>query len=114
MHELPFVESLLEIATKHAKDHSAKKVTSLNIVLGQLSSIVDDSIEFYWEILSKDTLCSDSKINFTRVQAKMTCLDCGNEYSIEKELKPCPVCNSINIKVLTGEEFYLDSIDVET
>ncbi|HAX69543.1 MAG TPA: hydrogenase maturation nickel metallochaperone HypA, partial [Anaerolineae bacterium] len=48
MHELPVTQSLLKIALDHAEKANAKQITALNIVMGELSSMVDDSIQFYW------------------------------------------------------------------
>ena len=56
MHELSVTESLLEIALRHAQQAGATRVTGLHLVIGQLSSIVDDSVQFYWDFVSKDTI----------------------------------------------------------
>ncbi|MCA9957781.1 MAG: hydrogenase maturation nickel metallochaperone HypA, partial [Anaerolineales bacterium] len=51
MHELPITENILKIANEHATQSGAARVTDLYLVIGQLSSIVDDSIQFYWDII---------------------------------------------------------------
>jgi len=60
MHELAVTEGLLEICLRHAEEARAKRVTDLYLVIGELSSIVDDSIQFYWEMISLDTLAEES------------------------------------------------------
>jgi hydrogenase nickel incorporation protein HypA/HybF len=112
MHELAVTESILSIALEHAQKANATKVTDINLLIGQLSSIIDDSISFYWEIISKDTICSEAAIHFNRVSARMKCNACLNEYSMENELTPCPSCNSSDIQILSGNEFRVDSIEV--
>ncbi len=112
MHELAVTEQILTIAAKHAEDANAKKITDIYLVIGNLSSIVDDSVQFYWDIISQDTICAGSKIHFKRIQAKFLCLDCQNEYSIQQEMIPCPKCGSTNTKITAGEEFFLESIEV--
>ncbi len=112
MHELAVTESILSIALEHAQKANATKVTDINLVIGQLSSLIDDSITFYWEIVSKDTICSEADIHFTRIPARMRCNACQNEYSMDHELTPCPCCNSSDIKILSGNEFRVDSIEV--
>jgi hydrogenase nickel incorporation protein HypA/HybF len=114
MHELSITESILEIATRHGKQSSAKRVTQIYISVGRLSSIVDDSVQFYWDIMSKDTICQGAKLNFNRIPARLLCLNCGTEYTLDTDLSPCPQCESPRIKILTGEEFQLDSIEIET
>ena len=56
MHELTVTESLLELALRHAKTNDTKRINDLYLVIGQLSSIVDDSVQFYWDIIAKNTL----------------------------------------------------------
>jgi hydrogenase nickel incorporation protein HypA/HybF len=112
MHELAVSESILEIATRHARQAGASKVTQIYLVIGRLSSIVDDSIQFYWDILTKNTVCEGSTIQFQRLPARMACLNCDLEYTFETDLIPCPACGSYSARVISGEEFRLDSIEV--
>ncbi len=112
MHELAVTESILDIACRHAVQAGAAAVTDIYIVMGRLSSIVDDSVQFYWDMISQDTLCANSRLHFERVPAELQCLDCGTTYVMGAELEPCPSCRSARIKVLKGEEFRLDSIEI--
>ena len=57
MHELPVTESILEIALQYGEENDATRVADLFLVIGQLSSVVDESVQFYWDIISRDTIC---------------------------------------------------------
>jgi hydrogenase nickel incorporation protein HypA/HybF len=113
MHELPVTESILEIALRYANQAEAKRITDLYLVIGQLSSLVDDSIQFYWDMIAKDTIAEGAQLHFQRIAAEMLCLDCGSSFSPDGETLACPKCGSIRVKVTKGEEFRLDSIDVD-
>ncbi len=113
MHELPVTESILKIALRHAEEAGATRITELHIVIGQLASIVDDSVQFYWDIISKDSLAEGAHLDFRRVPAEMLCLSCKQRYAPTKEELACPNCGSIAVKIVAGEEFYLEAIDVE-
>lgn len=113
MHELPITESLLELAVKHAEEAGAKRISRLNVVIGDFSSVVDDSVQFYFDILSKDTMAEGAKLHFTRIPAKFQCLVCGNTFAPGSEDYLCPDCGSHRVKVIQGREFRLESIDVE-
>jgi hydrogenase nickel incorporation protein HypA/HybF len=113
MHELAVTESILDIAQTHAVQAQATKVTQINLVIGELSSIVDDSVQFYWDIISHDTICTGAKLNFQRVPARLACLNCGHEYMLENGLRECPQCSSFKLKIIAGEEFFVDSIEIE-
>ena len=113
MHELAITESLLDIAQKHATQAEATRVTDLYLVIGRLSSFVDDSVQFYWDILSENTICAGATLHFKRLPARMLCLDCGNEFELAEQLEPCPSCGSARVNVTQGEEFFLESIGIE-
>ncbi len=113
MHELAVTESILSIAGRHAKEAQASRVTDIYIVVGQLSSIVDDSVQFYWDIISEGTICANATLHFQRIPAKMVCMDCSHSYTLEGELTLCPQCGGARVQVTSGEEFWLDSIEIE-
>lgn len=113
MHELAVTESILEIANRHAAAAGATRITDIHITLGKLSSIVDDSVQFYWDIISQSTLAQGATLHFNRVPARMHCNDCGIEFEMLAELSPCPECGSFQLKILSGDEFFLESIEIE-
>jgi hydrogenase nickel incorporation protein HypA/HybF len=113
MHEISVTESILEIATRHAAKASASRITDLYLVIGRLSSIIDDSIQFYWDILSKDTIAEGAKLHFRRIPIKMLCLDCQESYTPDSWDLACPACGSARVKIVAGEEFYVEAIGVE-
>ena len=113
MHELAVTENILNIALQHATQAGAVRVTSLHLIIGQFSSIVDDSVQFYWDMISAGTMCEGAQLHFERRPAMLKCLDCDQIYALRGELSDCPNCHSARIKVVAGEEFYLDSIEVE-
>lgn len=114
MHELTITESLLEIALRHARNADASKITDLYLVIGQLASIVDDSVQFYWDIIAKDTPAEGAALHFKRTPTEILCLDCNHQYKPADNKMACPKCASITVKIITGEEFFLEAINVET
>ncbi|KAA3663730.1 MAG: hydrogenase maturation nickel metallochaperone HypA [Chloroflexi bacterium] len=112
MHELSVTANILEIASRHGEDANATKITDLYLVIGALSSIVDDSVQFYWDTISSGTLCEGSTLHFDRIPAQLLCLDCNESYKLTGELATCPNCDSSRVKVQSGNEFYLDRIEI--
>ena len=113
MHELAVTENILEIALRHAREAGAQRVTGLYLVLGRLSSIVDDSVQFYWDIVSKGTPAEGARLHFRRIAVELQCRSCGRRYAPEGEDMACQACGSTRIEILTGEEFCLEAIDVD-
>lgn len=113
MHELSVTESILEIANRHAVQAGASHITGLHLVIGQLSSIIDDSVQFYWDIISRGTIAEGARLEFRRIPIEILCLDCNNRYAPDGLELACPACGGPRVKVVAGEEFFLEAIDVE-
>lgn len=113
MHELAVTQSILNIALENAKKADAKQITQINLLIGQMASLVDDSIQFYWDILSEGTIAVGAKLNIKRQPTEMHCFDCGLFFSPNSAYFDCPECKSIHVQVTQGDEMYVESIDVE-
>lgn len=113
MHELSVTESILEIVLRHGQENNAKRVTDIYLVIGDLSSIIDESIEFYWNFIADNTIAKGAHLHFKRIQAKFKCQTCATEYQITESELACPKCNSSNVQVIAGEEFYLEAIEID-
>jgi hydrogenase nickel incorporation protein HypA/HybF len=111
MHELAVTESILDIALKHTP--TGQRVRVIHLVIGQLSSIMDDSVQFYWDMVSENTAAAGAKLHFERIAAELQCRDCGERFGLSKADYACPACGSTQVKVVKGEEFYVESIEVE-
>lgn len=113
MHELSVAESALKIALHHAGEAGGGRITDLYLVIGEMASIVDDSIQFYWDIISEGTLAEGAQLHFHRIPIEMECLECGERYQPTRDEMACPACGGMHCKVVVGEEFYLESIAIE-
>ena len=112
MHELAVTEQIKEIALRHAQAAGAERVTDLYLVIGDLSSIVDDSVQFYWDFVSEGTAAAGACLHFRRIPAEMACQACGHQYSPDEALL-CPRCESGRVRVVAGDEFFLEAIEVD-
>ena len=113
MHELSVTESILEIVLRHADQANATRVTQIDLTIGGLSSIVDDSVQFYFDILSQDTMAEGAQLVFHRVPGELRCWDCQATFTLNGRDFTCPECGSGRVQVVGGREFGVESIEVE-
>lgn len=111
MHELAVTQSILEIALRHAGE--AKRITQLNLVIGALAGIVDESVQFYWDIIAKDTIAEGSALHFKRIKTSFHCNTCGHDFEPDGRISACPKCGGHQLIITAGREFQLESIEVE-
>ena len=113
MHELSITQSMLDLVLKEAKKVKAEKVEKINLVIGEMSGIVDQCVEFYFEFLSKDTIANGAILSFTKIPTQARCHNCG-ELFMPKELDwSCPKCRGSSSEIVTGNELYVESIEVK-
>ena len=77
MHELPVSQNILDISLEYAERENASKILRIHIIIGQLTSFIDESIQFYWDILSKDSIAEGAELIFTRIPAEFNCKTCN-------------------------------------
>ena len=54
MHELPVTEQIVEIVLDHARKAKAGRVLKINLVIGELSGFVGESIQFYLNLFQRN------------------------------------------------------------
>ena len=113
MHELAITQSILDIARKAADEHGAKRVKSVRIMLGEYSGVVPQCIQYYFDVVSKDTVAEGAFLDIQRLPVVIRCNACEKESRIDRLHVACPLCGSTDLKLIGGREFYIESLEVE-
>jgi len=114
MHELPATQGILSVALEAAQQNGARRIAAIDLVIGDLASIVDDSVQFYFDMLSKGTIAEGAVLRFRREPAMAACADCGHQFPVNALLTAvCPACGGMRLHVSGGREFFVESIEVE-
>lgn len=113
MHEFAVTQSIIRIAVREAQKAGAKKVTAINLVIGDLSTVVDDSVRLYFSMIAEGTPAEKASLNFRRIPAEFFCKHCGKSFVKPAHGFDCPVCGNYGTPTDVGREFYVESIEVE-
>lgn len=113
MHELSVTQGIMQIVEAEAKKNNVKKVLSIKLMVGQLSGVMPQLIQDYFELIAMGTVVEGAKLVIERVPATIECLECKEVSAIDRMRLRCPKCNGIEVKIVTGKEFYIDSMEVD-
>ena len=113
MHEMAIAQGILDIVFKTAAEHKAKKVTSIKLLIGQMTQIEPESLSFGFEALAMGSIAEGANLDITIVPLVGKCNSCEQQFSVEKYCFLCPHCNSASVVVVSGRELAVDYLEVE-
>jgi hydrogenase nickel incorporation protein HypA/HybF len=126
MHELSLSAAIVDTVERHA---AGRSVTLVSLRIGTLRQVVPDSLAFYFEIVSRDTVCEGARLEHQLMRALLRCRECEREWDPEPAPVAthspaigalpglptfrCPDCGSGGAEIRSGGEFEVESIEVE-
>ncbi|UCH03516.1 MAG: hydrogenase maturation nickel metallochaperone HypA [Candidatus Thorarchaeota archaeon] len=125
MHEFSAACAIVDAALQAAESYSVKKITTVNVEVGEFTFLVPEQLQFNFEIASKKTLAEDATLNINLVKGRIKCDDCGyqGEAQDEEDMPPevavfatlkCPSCQSSATTITGGKDFVISNIEAET
>jgi len=112
MHELSIAMGIVKIAEDETKKANAEKVTKIELVVGVLSGIEIDSLEFVWSSAVKDSVLEKAELEIIQISGRGKCADCDTEFDMENIYDCCPNCNSNFKGILKGKELKVKALEV--
>lgn len=113
MHEYAVTQSMISMAVEEANKAEASKILEIRLVIGDLSTIIDDSVQMYFDIMSEGTIAEGAKLIFNRVKAEFKCKECGEVFIKPNKGFDCPKCGGLGTPTGKGREFYIESLEID-
>jgi hydrogenase nickel incorporation protein HypA/HybF len=110
VHELSLASAIVNTVEKHA---DGRHVTVVNLRVGKLRQVVPDVLDFYFEIVARGRVCEGARLEQEVVPAWLGCGACERQWQLDLPIFRCPACGGADVRVISGEEFEVESIDVE-
>jgi hydrogenase nickel incorporation protein HypA/HybF len=109
VHELSLSSAVVNTVVKHARE---RRVGLVSLRVGRLRQVVPDTLEFYFELTARGTVCEGARLEQELVDARLRCEPCAHEWEIGIPAFRCPRCGG-EVIISSGEEFEVESIEVE-
>jgi len=112
MHEYPVTLRIVEIANQQASEVNGR-VRAINLVVGDDSGFIGESIQMYFDIIAEGTPCDGARLSIERVKPKLKCADCGHLFERKPFSFTCPKCGGDGYPTKIGKEFYVKDVELE-
>ena len=113
MHELALAQSLLATIESVAKQHGATKVKHAVVEVGELSCCDPTTLGFAFEVSRNGTVAETCNLEVQLAPLMVQCPACGYDGRGTVDHLGCPQCEGVPVRVVTGRQIRLVSIDVE-
>ena len=115
MHELSVTESIVNIVVKNALANKAEKVLTIHLKIGEMTDLVGECIQQYFDYLSKGTIAEGAILSIEKSPVVFQCTACSTTFPVslkESGKIVCHQCGGANVKMVSGREFYIKDIEV--
>ncbi|HTU83638.1 MAG TPA: hydrogenase maturation nickel metallochaperone HypA [Candidatus Acidoferrales bacterium] len=114
LHELSIAMSLLDEVGQAAARQGATRVLKVRLRVGELSSVVNDALQFAWELASAPTVAAGSVLEIERVAVRVYCPACrGMREPRSANFLVCSACGTPAPEIVNGRELLLVAMEVE-
>lgn len=113
MHEMAITQSVLNIVLDAARQAGAEKVTAIRIKMGEYSDVVPVVLKEYFAVAARGTAAEGAVLELERLPVTMRCRACRWQGVVDKRRICCGECGGTDLTLLTGREFYVESIEAE-
>ena len=110
MHELSVAATILDMVETEARKAGLTRVAEVRVLVGPLSGINPESLEFCFGALADQSCSKGARLNIEVPVGVMRCRSCGRESEFTRMTYVCPQCGSVDVGVEASRELQLREI----
>lgn len=119
MHEVSIMSSIIESVLEELRKYQVEKVEEINLVIGELTFLGVEQLQFAFEVLSKGTILEGAQLTIDSEKVKVRCTACNYEGPINYSdgsdshyalpILACPSCGE-RVDVILGKSCTVKSV----
>ena len=113
VHEMSIVAGVIDSVELAAREAGAERVLEITLRIGDMTEVVDEALEFAFDVLTEGTLCEGAHLTVNKVHPRSLCFECGAEFDHDALHRACPTCGNPFTELVAGRELHVASIEVE-
>ncbi|MDF2941535.1 MAG: hydrogenase nickel incorporation protein HypA [Herbinix sp.] len=110
MHEIGILMEVVKSVERFAKENDVQKIETLVLQIGEFSSMIPKYMKTLYPVATEGTILDGTDLDIEILPANGMCKDCKKVFMITTNNGICPKCQSNNIELLNGKEFFIKEI----
>jgi len=113
MHEYSIVQALLTQCEEIVKENDAQSVQKVVVKIGKMSGVEPHLLEIAFNTFKEKTICDGADFVMNVQPLTIECNQCKTITELDEIYYKCPECESLDVRVIDGEEMFLMSLEME-
>lgn len=119
MHEGSITTQIVETVLNEANQRKAKKVIKVNLAIGSLTFLNPEQVQFWYEVLTKETIMEGSTLEIEGKKGTVHCPKCGykgdfkyvdnSSFHSSIPVLQCPQCDG-KVEIISGKDCLIRSV----
>lgn len=117
MHELPIMREVLRIVARNSNLSESRRLVSVTLQVGEMRDLQEHLVQMYWRYITEGTPAEGSSVILEVVPTTARCSNCGAIYGVkimDIDQLCCPICGSDKASLVSGDELFVDEVEVRT
>jgi len=114
MHEMSLMESVRDIVEDAARAHGARRVTTVRLRIGALSTVDAGALRLCFDVVMHDGVAEGAALEIETEPGAAWCWDCQVAVAVLAEGAGCPTCGGHRLQVTGGTDMRVKDIDLAT
>jgi hydrogenase nickel incorporation protein HypA/HybF len=112
MHELAVSLALIDEAERVAREHGARVIAHLRVLVGPLSGVDGEQLARAYTVARAGTLTAEATLEWTPTPLCVRCEQCEAMSEVPMQRLLCAACGSWRTRVVSGTELTLQSVEL--
>ncbi|WP_292993131.1 hydrogenase maturation nickel metallochaperone HypA [Nitrosomonas sp.] len=113
MHEMSLAENVMQLIEDAALEQQFTQVITVWLEIGQLACVEKESLRFYFDVVTQDSIAGQSKLEIIEIPGQALCNQCNQDILITAYHAACPHCGSYALQVTQGNEMRIKELEVK-
>jgi hydrogenase nickel incorporation protein HypA/HybF len=112
MHEMSLCEGILQVIESEAEQQQFTEVIQVVLDIGVLSGVEITALEFAFEVVMQGSVAEKAVLKINKIEAQAWCMSCSKVVTIKQRYDACPLCESYQLQVSSGDEMKIKELEV--
>lgn len=113
MHEMSLCEGILQVLEENAIQQNFRKVKTVWLEIGALSSVEIEAMRFGFDAVMRGTLADGASLEIIELPGRAWCLSCEKTVTVKQRYDACPDCGDYRLQITGGEEMRIKELEVD-